>query len=230
MTKKGRINRWARSGIKAVAAIPDLTPLLLVLMLVGPAVAGVEVVEEGYDAFERGDIDAAFKIWHDLAEQGDSTAQFNLGQMYRLGKGVQVDDQEALKWYLMAAKGGKISAKHNLILMYEEGRLTRADIAPLLATSNARLEELNPEDFLVQVITTFDRADLDKYMQTHQASLQQPVLVVLMYSKGKDLYALYLGPFPELAEAEQALAALPATIRALGAWIRKVSSVKEVSK
>ena len=227
MTKKGRINRGVWSGIRAVAAISGLTPLLLVLMLAGPAVAGVE---EGYDAFERGDIAAAFKIWHDLAEQGDSTAQFNLGQMYRLGKGVQVDDQQALKWYLMAAKGGKISAKHNLILMYEEGRLTRADIAPLLATSNARLEELNPDDFLVQVIATSTRADLDKYMQTHQASLQQPVLVVLMYSKGKYLYTLFLGPIPELADAEQALAALPATMRAGGAWIRKVTSVKEVSK
>jgi TPR repeat protein len=59
-----------------------LTPLLLLLVLAVPAVAGVE---EGYDAFERGEIAVAFKIWHDLAEQGDSTAQFNLGQMYRLG-------------------------------------------------------------------------------------------------------------------------------------------------
>jgi TPR repeat protein len=75
---------------------------LLVLIPAGPAIAGME---EGYDAFERGDVEAAVAIWLELAEQGNATAQFNLGQLYRLGQGVPIDDQQALKWYLLAAEG-----------------------------------------------------------------------------------------------------------------------------
>jgi TPR repeat protein len=34
----------------------------------------------------------------ELAEQGDAKAQYNLGYMYREGKGVEQDFKEAVKW------------------------------------------------------------------------------------------------------------------------------------
>ena len=42
------------------------------------------------------------------AEAGDSTAQYNLGQMYRTGRGVPKDFAEAVKWYRLAAEQGNI--------------------------------------------------------------------------------------------------------------------------
>ncbi len=52
------------------------------LALANIAFAGFD---EGLIAAKRGDFKTAFSVWHPLAEQGDSNAQFNLGLMY--GKG-----------------------------------------------------------------------------------------------------------------------------------------------
>ena len=55
------------------------------------------------------------------AEQGDASAQFNLGFMYADGRGVLKDYQEALKWYRLAAEQGDASAQFNLGVMYATG-------------------------------------------------------------------------------------------------------------
>ena len=50
-----------------------------------------------------------------LAEQGDATAQFNLGIMYDNGRGVPQDDAEAVRWYRLAADRGHATARFNLM-------------------------------------------------------------------------------------------------------------------
>ena len=55
------------------------------------------------------------------AEQGDATAQFNLGNMYANGEGVPQDDAEAVRWYRLAAEQGLASAQLNLGVMYATG-------------------------------------------------------------------------------------------------------------
>jgi septal ring-binding cell division protein DamX len=120
---------------------PPLAALALMLIISATTHAATNATttastEAAYDAFDRGDMQTAINVWRKLAGQGDTTAQFNLGQLYRLGNGVEPDDREALKWYLMAAQGGMVSAQYNLMMMYEEGRISQDDIAPLLATVN----------------------------------------------------------------------------------------------
>ena len=58
-----------------------------------------------YDTGEGVPQDAAEAVrWYRLAaEQGDATAQFNLGNMYRTGRGVPQDAAEAVRWYRRAA-------------------------------------------------------------------------------------------------------------------------------
>jgi hypothetical protein len=56
------------------------------------------------------------------AEQGDAGAQFSLGWMYEIGKGVPQDYSEAAKWYRKAAEQGLGSAQSNLGVMYEIGK------------------------------------------------------------------------------------------------------------
>jgi len=56
-----------------------------------------------------------------LAEQGNASAQYNLGLMYRNGEGVPENDVEAVRWWLLAAEQGDVSAQHNLGLMYRNG-------------------------------------------------------------------------------------------------------------
>ena len=63
----------------------------------------------------------AMKWYRDAADQGDASAQTNLGVMYDKGKGVPQNDVEALKWFRNAAKKGDADAQDNLGLMYDEG-------------------------------------------------------------------------------------------------------------
>ena len=55
------------------------------------------------------------------AEQGDASAQNNLGLMYANGEGVPEDDRQAVFWFRKAAEQGDASAQNNLGLMYANG-------------------------------------------------------------------------------------------------------------
>ena len=56
------------------------------------------------------------------AERGDAIAQYNLGVMYAEGRGVPMDDTEAVRWYRLAAEQGDVVAQVNLAVMYVDGR------------------------------------------------------------------------------------------------------------
>ena len=56
-------------------------------------------VEECVAAVKRGDYEIALEECRTAAKQGNATAQFNLGLIYRKGNGVERDDEEAARWY-----------------------------------------------------------------------------------------------------------------------------------
>ena len=51
---------------------------------------------KGLTAYTSGDYATALREWEPLAEQGDAAVQFNLGILYRLGKGLPQDDKPML--------------------------------------------------------------------------------------------------------------------------------------
>ena len=55
------------------------------------------------------------------AENGDTSAQFLLGEDFDLGRGVQQNYAEAAKWYQMAADQGDAKAQNNLGSFYQYG-------------------------------------------------------------------------------------------------------------
>ncbi|MDE0945777.1 MAG: hypothetical protein OSA39_02875, partial [Sphingobium sp.] len=59
--------------------------------LVGLAVPAMADVKAGVDAWQQGDYAKAVGEWRPLALAGDPDAQFNMGQAYKLGRGVQPD-------------------------------------------------------------------------------------------------------------------------------------------
>ena len=63
------------------------------------------------------------------AEQGDTSAQFNLGVMYANGRGVPQDYAEAARWYRKAAEQGHAPAQFNLADMYASGQGVPQDYA-----------------------------------------------------------------------------------------------------
>ena len=76
----------------------------------------------GVAAWQRGDFAGAIANWRPLAEKGDADAAFNLGQAYRLGKGVPVDLAAAQRWFVKAASAGHVDAATSLgILLFQNG-------------------------------------------------------------------------------------------------------------
>jgi S1-C subfamily serine protease len=65
-----------------------------------------------------GSADAAEVNLVERAQNGDATAQFNLGSMYANGIGVPKDSAEAEKWYRKAAEQGHAAAQLNLGRLY----------------------------------------------------------------------------------------------------------------
>jgi TPR repeat protein len=87
-----------------------LATLVLSICLAAPALAGP--FEDGVAAYDRKDYAAALWIFRPLAEQGNASAQNNLGVMYAIGNGIPQDYVEAHKWAnLAAAQGNKVAEK-----------------------------------------------------------------------------------------------------------------------
>ncbi|WCT73386.1 SPOR domain-containing protein [Sphingomonas naphthae] len=87
---------------------------LLLAFASAPALAGVA---EGNAAWMAGDFNKAVIEWRPDADAGVPEAQFNLGQAYKLGRGVTMNLAEAEKWYRKSAQLGFADAQDLLGLM-----------------------------------------------------------------------------------------------------------------
>ena len=109
-----------------------LLAILLCLSLAPLSSAFADAEEDfdrGWAAYTKGDYPQAVKWFRKAAEQGNSFAQFNLGQIYTQGKGVPQDYAEAVKWWRKAAEQGNAPAQYNLGVMYLQGQGVRQDYA-----------------------------------------------------------------------------------------------------
>src|SRR5215471_4551507 len=89
-------------------------------------------VQEGDNAYRRGDYATALREWLPLAQQGDADAQYNLGLMYFNGQGVLQDYGQAMQWSRRAADQGVAPAQYNLGFMYANGQGVPQDYAEAL--------------------------------------------------------------------------------------------------
>jgi TPR repeat protein len=107
---------------------------LALSLLATPAVADVKA---GVDAWGRGEYEAAVKQWRDPALKGDADAQFNMGQAYKMGRGVKTDLNVALDWYKRAAAQGHLQAADSYgHLLHYQGKIPES--LPYLQTSSDR--------------------------------------------------------------------------------------------
>ena len=77
-------------------------------------------VRQGVELWRASKWDAAVSMWQPFAENGDADAMFNMGQAYKLGRGVALDKTIASDWYRRAAVKGHLPAQANLgILLFQ---------------------------------------------------------------------------------------------------------------
>ena len=96
--------------------------VLTFAILIGLAAPAWVAFADGFAAYSRGDYATALRELRPFAEQGNVAAQYSLGFMYEMGRGVLQDYAEAVKWYRRAAEQGNAPAQFNLGTMYEKGQ------------------------------------------------------------------------------------------------------------
>ena len=109
-----RPNRGNLSGV-AVSAVGGF------LFTVLSVAAWSAELDDAFDAQDRGDFASALRIFQTLAEEGDDRALFNLGLMYRHGRGVSQNNQVAVEYYWRSADKGNQYAQYSLGFMYDIG-------------------------------------------------------------------------------------------------------------
>jgi uncharacterized protein len=102
-----------------------IAAMLLLFSFALPVAAGP--LEDATIAFNRRDYATALRLTRPLAEQGDATAQYNLGVFYDNGLAVPQDHVRALMWFNLAAAQGKEGAAAFRDLVAR--RMTPAQIA-----------------------------------------------------------------------------------------------------
>lgn len=112
------------------ASLPPIAPLPRELF--DEAIDLYSIVEERvaagqahWDSMSRQEqrlMSKAVNLWIKAAGLGLKEAMYNLGLMYRLGRGVMRDDVRAVSWYREAASRGHANAQNNLGFMYNHNR------------------------------------------------------------------------------------------------------------
>lgn len=97
--------------------------LLLTVATAALAVPALADVKGGVEAWERGDYKIAVDQWRAAALQGDADAMFNLGQAYKLGRGVPADTWKAQDYYRQASERGHVVAADNYgLALFQNGK------------------------------------------------------------------------------------------------------------
>lgn len=113
-------------------------------------------LNEGADAYQRGDYETAIRLYKKSADMGNITALSNLGYCYYYGRSIPVDKDKARECWEKAAILGDIAAVYKLGDMYRYGDLPQnLDFshalykrAFILATDNSENYYVAPDAFL----------------------------------------------------------------------------------
>lgn len=73
-----------------------------------------ESYEKGMEKYNEKEYEEAFKLFMIAAEKGYVEAQYEIGEAYYYGYGVEENKEEAVKWYKLAADNGSGYAKKKL--------------------------------------------------------------------------------------------------------------------
>lgn len=126
---------------QAIKLNPFRKALLLGLLssMAFTSTTAIADVKDGVDAWSRGEYELAVNEWRPEALLGNADAQFNLGQAYKLGRGVEANLDTALDWYKKAADQGHLQAGDSYgHLLHYQGRVRES--IPFLEESSARGE------------------------------------------------------------------------------------------
>jgi len=174
-----------------------------VALFVGVVTAHAADFDAGFKAYQRGDYDTALRIFRQLAEQGNASAQYNLGVMYLKGQGVAQDYTAAVRWYRKAADQNHAGAQDNLGVMYSQGWGVTQDYAAALRWYRKAADQGDANAQLnLGVMYTFGRGVTQDYVQALMWYNLAAARGLKLGRQNRDLLAKQMTP-EQIAEAQR---------------------------
>ena len=177
-----------------------------------------------------------------LAKKDNAEAQFQLGLMAHLGRGIPQNFLEAQKWYERAAKAGEVQSQNNLGVIYRDGLGTPVDTVVAykwfsLAASQRNVQAIANLRVLRQGLNKADILRGQRLAQQYHDEVKTPrVAAALAPTDAKPIPAQAKVPAPKQLAAEampqrqenslSILAVLKAMIAPASADIPKLAETK----
>ncbi len=164
-------------------------------------------------------------------------AQFNLGVLHEHGRGVRLDARMAMAWYRRAAEQGYQPANERLEAL--KAKFTVPAETPSLQAAAAKsvaasgqsgsaaewLSALDPKQYTLQLLSDKDESSVQQFVARNVDLGQGGYFSSRI--KGDLWYSVVYGAYPDYVSAKSAVERLPASLRKLKPWIRKVGSVQK---
>ena len=140
-----------------------LRGLAVVSALIGSAAQAGDY-EKGYEAYIRGQFEAARHFWEAAAADGEVKALNNLAWLYLKGDGVPKDYTAAAEWLRQAAGRGLAVSQQTLAVMFAQGHGVLRDLGAAymwstIAAKNGNNGAAQLKDALVEKLTPEETAE-----------------------------------------------------------------------
>ena len=112
------------------------------------------------------DFDKALELWERAAKLGSVTSQYNIGNAYYNGRGVEQDEKIAKQYYELTAMKGEVNARHNVAVIEENsGNMKRAIKHYMIAVGYGQNKALKN----IQILYSQGKATKDDYAKALRA-------------------------------------------------------------
>lgn len=112
----------AETVTQEATALQDATPQAAAPLNADVVTPGGPRFKNAFEAYQRGDYQAAFQALPALANSGNAEAQYLLSHMYAVGQGTERNEAEAAQWCRKAAEQGLVDAQFSLAVLLANGR------------------------------------------------------------------------------------------------------------
>jgi len=203
-------------------------------------------------AFGRGvtqNYDTALQWFTRAADKGIAQAQYNLGIFYENGYSVEKNINRAEQWYQLAAEQGLAEAKSRLdMLVSRTSESAPATVASQnmptqppsptpasynlseIATNNIKREswvlQQKSDTYTIQIGSVTSEDDLVNFLKRNNLDNNSAYIQIMV--DGITRYNGFYGVYSTYADAEQAVAALPPSVRRINPWIRNFGIVHKM--
>ena len=180
-------------------------------------------VSEAIIASKSNNVIKAAKLWSQLADKGNSIAQYNIAGHYSSGKGVQKNKVMAEQWLKDAARSGLVEAYLTLnkqAIAPAYGKSISFQVGPI-----AWLKKQEPNKYTIQLASSRNEKSIKNSYEKN--NLKGHGGYYHYIRDGVDRYALVYGSYRTVAAANVALKKLPDELRKKTPWVRKIKSLQK---